>query len=455
MNVNSESGNSWLLAGTKVFAYESAWNNISSALSYSVDVSKWTGCMLSDIPVLNNPDWYPEYWAPQISTQVLLPLMWDAVDTWQIAGYRSDVIRSHKQFLIAMGMYEPGSNYYPDVVRWSDAADVGGLPPSWDETVPTNLAGKVSLGGELGHIIDGLSLRDSFIIYRERGVTVMDYVGGTFVWRFRHMMSSSGLLNKNCVVEVDGLHYYLSDGDILINDGSNIKSLIHNKIRRRLLAKVNENTAGNSYVLSNDSFKEIWFCVPEDGSVFASTAFIYNTRDNTWAIRDLPNVAHAAYGPQAAPTRTWNDWLQTWDTATGVWGQESSSIFSNTIVGIENAAATSTLFLDRNVDDSSTGVVSRIERIGLPIVGHIGVTTLTRIYPHMSGSLPVEIEIGSQDYPGSPVRWQPPAVFDPSADRKLDVRTTGELHCFRISSYGTAGWRLSGMDFEFVKAGVR
>ena len=67
----------------------------------------------------------------------------------------------------------------------------------------------------------------------------------------------------------------------------------------------------------------------------------------------------------------------------------------------------------------------------------------------------MSIQFGSQDYPGAPVRWKPAVVFNPSTDRKIDIRTTGELHAWRFQSIGKIAWKLSGFTIEFERAGVR
>ena len=74
----------------------------------------------------------------------------------------------------------------------------------------------------------------------------------------------------------------------------------------------------------------------------------------------------------------------------------------------------------------------------------------------MNGPGSVLIQIGSQDTAGSPIRWKRPVRFRPGIDRKVDIRTTGELHCFRFTSENNdAYWEVSGVDIEYVKAGTR
>src|SRR3546814_18151609 len=74
-------------------------------------------------------------------------------------------------------------------------------------------------------IIDGLSLRDSFIIYAKNEVWTMDYIGGNYLFRWRKIYDKVGILNQNCVVQVDGLHYVFDKDDIYLHDGASKKSI--------------------------------------------------------------------------------------------------------------------------------------------------------------------------------------------------------------------------------------
>ena len=67
----------------------------------------------------------------------------------------------------------------------------------------------------------------------------------------------------------------------------------------------------------------------------------------------------------------------------------------------------------------------------------------------------MSIQIGSQDYAGAPVRWKQETTFNPQTQRKIDVRTTGELHCWRIKSIDGDSFEMSGMDIEYENSGAR
>ena len=462
----------WLLAGREgVYVFDgSTFHDISNvtAGSYtSIGTDQelnWTGCRLGRIPIINNPQHHPEFWSPQNTSTMMqdLPFV-SGTSTWESLGYSCQVMRAHKNHLIAMNMNEGGTDYF-DTLRWSHPADSNSLPFTWDETEPTNLAGRHALGGDSGSIIDGLSLRDAFAVYSESAINIMDSTHDSFVFRFREMSSTVGLLAKRCISEVKGTHFFLGDGDIIANDGNAIKSLIHKRLRRRLTANMSADYYDRSFSVINTAMKEVWFCVPEDGATHPNIAYIYNWRDDTWALRDLPNISHAAYGARSTPPNIWGGPPEevptpsgtgiqgTWAEQTGTWGTNARTPLDDFVMGVQ--ADGSIVQLDGiTVNEGSTA--STIERSDFALEGHSKVTTIRTIYPHMEGTKPVEIRFGAQQFAGGPILWKPAVTFTPGVDRKVDIRSTGELHAWRVSSTEPGNWKFSGMDIDYVIDGER
>ncbi|RKY42322.1 MAG: hypothetical protein DRP85_03285 [Candidatus Makaraimicrobium thalassicum] len=481
MHTGSLSGDYWVVLGrTKVYSFDGqTWTDISSVEGYTNlgedDELLWTGCELANIPIFNNPRSYPEYWNPKSPGQVLQALNFDSGQTWETKAISCEVMRSHKNFLIALGIHEGGIDY-PHVVRISTAADINGLPYTWDETDKSGLAVRFQIGGDSGKIIDGKTLRDSFVIYSESGIDMITFVGGEFLWKLTELSSTVGVLSKNSIVEVKGLHYFISDGDILVNNGTTIKSIMHGRIKRSFATRINPARYHTSYSVINNRLKEIWFCVPTDLALYPNRAYIYNWTDDSWSTRKLPYdydtgtevlidaTSFIAYGVQTEPQRPWDSWEGTWTSQLGIWKGNNISPLDYTLAGVMRDSSRIRL-MDPVDKADSPYEPAIIERTSFPLEGHRNVTTISRVYPLMVGTTPVEISMGSQDYPGAPVRWKTPVVFLPGKDRKIDVRTTGELHCWRIASIneykdesidsGVGNWSISGMVIEYSLDGAR
>lgn len=502
LSAGNSSQNYWIVAGrTHVISFDGfTWVDITSAAGYSGlgvnDELLWTGCVLGGIPIVNNPQAHPEYWSPASPGQILQPLPWDAGQTWADVGMSCRVIRAHKTFLFALNISEVTEQ--PDTYRWSTSADINGLPYTWDETDTSGLAGVASLGGDGGGILDGLTLRDSFILYSRNAIDVLDFTGDEFIWRRRELSNTIGIINTNCVVEANGFHYFISPNDILRTDGTSIESIINKRIKQKFLSSIDYTRYRQCFVMSNTNKNEVWFCIPSGGTDYTSIAFVYNWQNDTWGVRDLPNCAYAAYGilyagpsglagpggdgqgggtvpPTAA--RTWANWTGTWDVQTGSWNSNISTGTSSEVVdvggtptvvvtgSIETAFADSAICVINSSSslkllEPSTGITSGnrttiLERTDFPLDGLEQVTTITAVYPRVKGTGTINIQFGSQAYPGASVLWKPAIAFTPGVDRKLNLRSTGALHAWRITSEGQYSWTLSGLDIAYEKAGKR
>ena len=455
------------MGDTSVWIYDggtnplTAWADITSA-SYSLGVDgelNWTACQLGSIPLINNPSYYPEYWSPQTKVTTLQPLLFDVSGavTFQTQGIACKCIRSHKNYVFLLDTTESGVDL-PSTYRWSHPADSNSLPATFDETKVGFIAGKAQLGGDSGRLLDGRTLRDSFVLYSEYAVNILDESFDEFVWRRRNLSSSFGLLNRNSLVEVKGMHFFIGDGDIYSNDGNSIRSILHNRLKKRFTSTASGDYFSRSYAVRNTALKEVWFCIPESGSTFPDTAFVYNWRDDSWAIQKIPaTVAHSAYGAQVSPPVTYNDLEAlgvTYNDMNDVpFDSQGRTPLNQTIIGVCNTNSC-LLILDPLITQQSD-INSFIERLAFPLEGERQVNTVVRLYPMMKGSTPVNIQVGSMKFVNGPIEWKPAVQFNPETDRKLDVRTTGSHLCWRIESIGTGMFEYTGMGIEYSPAGLR
>jgi len=443
----------------------------------------WHHCMLSRTPIFNHPDWFPVYWFPQQASTPVTDLPFKQKDdpdstpedplpkipvTWQESGERCRLMRSHRQWLIAMDLttkvFGPTVDHLPDGVRWSTPADIGAVPESWDHLDVTNTAGLTQLGGDGGDIVDGLTLRDGFVIYRQFGVTVMDYIPGSpLVFQIRHMSTTYGVLAPDSIVEVKGKHYFMADGDIFVNDGNSIVSIAHHRIRKNLRDAYNPDTFSKAFTVTNPLESEIWFFIPTGEDKSPGSVIMYNWRDNTFAPRTIPETPFAAYGNTKFTKRIWSANINTWNSDPSTWNAGNVSPDHNQMVAVVkpgvagNGTSGDLRFLDGVLDKESDVVrQAYILREGIALAGLNRVTTVTTVYPHARGPGKFWIQLGSMDWPGAPIRWKPAVLFNPETDRKVDIRTTGELHCYKIYDDNVQNsWELSSMDFEYTLAGLR
>lgn len=425
---------------------------------------KWSSCQIGSIVVMNHPSWVPIYWEDRdaaVEQAQYLPWKYDAEANpvpWSTPNVSCKVIRAHKNFLWALGMSEDGDTF-SDKLRWSQPAEPNGVPYTWETPAedPSSIAGYVTIGNG-GAVVGGQSLRDSFIVYSDEAINAFDFTGDALVWRRRAISASAGLVGKEAVVEVNGTHFFMSADDILAFDGNSVQSLMHNKLRTRLAQSINNEKRDRCWAAHNSVFNEIWFAVPEGTAEYPNVAYVFNYRDGTWALRDLEKqFRHGHFGnnPTLFDSRTW-DGFETavdaeWDQGKASWHLAGTSPFNGVMYGVEGQIV-------HNIDPQAADgtPLSFVKRTDMPIGGHEANTTISRVYPLVEGTGTIEMRFGSQQRAGGEVRWASDWIpFRPSVDRKIDIRTTGELHAYEVRSKGSNFFFLTGFDIEYSPAGYR
>lgn len=411
---------------------------------------RWNGCIINGVPVVNNGVDDPQMFTPiQTSTDLQLLTGWNT-------NWKAEVIRQYKNFLVAINVTK-SSVVYPHMVKWSDVADSGTVPDDWDETSTVNLAGETHLSETDGVLVDGVQLKDELILYKEDAVYGMQYVGGSFVFRFRRIRGLGGILAQNCAIEFQGGHFVVggpNSYDIYIHDGQTAKSIADTRVRDAFFSDLDQDNYASTFVVPHFVHNEILICYPSSGSSLPDKALVWNYMDDKWSFRDLPAnttcadvgiVNISAYSWATLPYATWDEWTDTWGT------RQYSPVNDTLVMG-----STDLDFYKLEDGNQFDGVDAQVivERVGLDVGNTSDVHLVKTIYPYIEGNA-LDIYVGSQMSPNEAIDWSGPYSFDPSTDYKVDVRKTGRLHSIRFTSQGNVQWGLSGFGVDVELVGRR
>jgi len=414
----------------------------------------WTSCIIGGIPVINNGVDTPQMWVdPSFGPADKLT----DLTSFSSFATRCGAMRVYKNYLIALDVTKAagGGTRYPLLVKWSDSSALGGVPLSWDETDQTTDAGETELPGaktdiSTGVCLDCLTLRDSNIIYRDDSVWSMNFVGGTFVFAFRQIYASQGMLARRCMAEYEGRHFVVGQNDVFIHDGSNFESIIDVKRKDKLYSDIEPTYVDRTYVFANYPATEMWICYVQNGTsaTWPNKAMVWNWRHKTWGVRDLPNKTAYITGGIVNTTVSTDIWSTpdgNWDTWTQEWGALGYSPASQS-----PCMATDGIVYKGDSTQQFAGVsmTSYVERSDIPLGEQDGFMRINAIYPRMSGS-PVNITVGSQMAPGGAIKEQASVLFTPGTSQKVDARLTGTHAYIKISSSNAASWEMSGYDIEY------
>ena len=448
----------WVVASTtKVYAYiETVLTDITHAAGDYTggDTFRWNGDVLSGVTILNNFTDVPQCWTQSDESIPLIDL-----PNWN-ANWRAQAIRSYKQFLIALNVTKSGTRY-PTLVKWSHPADPGTYPSSWDETDPTKDAGEYPLSETPGSVVDCLPLKDVNIIYKTDSVWGMQFIGGTYVFRFYKIFDDFGIANRDCAVEFSsGKHAVFTGTDLVVHDGQTSVSVVSGKMRR-MLRSFDMPQIRSSYLVTNPLLKEVWLCfrATTDGLNPANMAMIWNWESGALSLRELPEYNFLANGrldPPLTGVVTWGNIGKPWEEVVGEWGE---AVTVPALVRLMGLSGQTIFWAESNLVNSQTCWVERT---------HLGVQMessappdlsrrkfISRIWPRITGKpgTVVEITLGWSDDVMKGMTWLAPRQYVLGVDTSVDVILSGKMFGLRIESTGQSQWVFNGLDVEVKPAG--
>ncbi len=418
----------------------------SSGGDYSAQPNQWTSATLGGIPVLNpgNTTDVPQSWDLNISNK-FVPL-----DAWPANTY-CKAMRTYKQFLIALNITKPSGNF-PFMVKWSNPAVPGALPTSWDETDPTNDAGEFDIAEGFDPIVDGLQLRDSFMIYKEQSVWRLDFTGGPFVFSNQKVLGVSGAMNRNCIVEIDGYHLVLTNNDIVVHDGVQGTSVLDKIMRRWLFQNIDIESFDKSFVFKNPFFNEVFICFAMVGSNVPNRAIVYNYVDKTTSLRVMPDIHCAAYGPiNEGLNANWAQDPDPWFTDNTAWNSpDLVPSLSRVLMGSTNKI----FLLDSSLSFDGVTPSAWMERRGLSFGKAENIKIVKGIRPRITGSQGTEVlvMVGSQNDPYEDPTYTTMTHVIGSTVRN-DCLVSGRYISVKFENSNSFRWRLDSYDIEIDTVG--
>jgi hypothetical protein len=338
---------------------------------------------------------------------------------------------------------------FVDQIKWSSAADPGTVPATWTAAA-TNDAGDAILGDTIGPIMAAVPLRGSLIIYKRSSMYAVDYVGGNEVFNIGSpLFSSSGTLTRKSVVDINGQHFVVTEGDVILTDGTNRRSVANGRMKDAIFDSLDQDNYDQLFCVFHRAKNEVWVCFPEGGESLCTKAYVYDISNDAYGERDLPSVATAAIGlvndsvishAWDSDSGFWNDDTSKWNEINYNYANESLLLGHGTTAEQQDTADTQNPAASVGKYDMHLGNPERIKfvkRVHLRL--NAGFST---VYVRVGGRLKTQDNIA----------WYAEQTLT-EPDDFVNVLVMGKYISVEIRSDSTDQWQLSGFDFEFDNRG--
>ncbi len=435
VNAPFASANWWLLAqkNGRVDAVQSGvTTRIDNNALVAVDHPwEYSSALINGIPILNNSKNEPRYW-PGSGNLVKLP-GWTDTET-------AKVIAVTKFHVFALNISGPGGTF-PNLVKWSSATEPGTVPASWTPQ-PDNDAGSFELADTPGEILCAVQLEDSLFVYKRTATYQVRFVGGQNVFSQRKIQSASGALTPRSVCDIGGAHFIVSDGEILISDGTTRRNVGEARMRDFLFNQLDPDNFLNLFCIYNRGRDEVLIGFPSAGNTYCNMAIIYDVSRDCFGIRMFPDARHAAVGfiSDAQPGNTWAERTETWASAVGSWASGLASNAKDSLSLVKQTAIT------QEDTNNLTVVDANISKTGLTFGDPERVKFVKEV--HIRTRDPygeLLVRVGGQMTPTGPTEWSAYELMTGN-EQIVSLNTVGRYISVEVRSVNGQQWKLTGVQ---------
>ncbi len=411
-----------------------------------------TGGTINGVYIQNNGVDIPQYWAGT-GTLASIP-GWDA--TW-----RAKAMRPWRNFIFALNVTK-GSTQYPHMLKSCTTLEPGAITAAgdWDETNPALDALELPLPETPDVIVDGLPLGDAFIVYKERSMYAITYIGYPQILRAQRLPGETGMLARGCGVNTPLGHIVLTAGDIVLNTGQGVTSVANGIVRDYLFRNISSDYYMRAFVTANPQRNEVWVCYPHGPVTTCNKALVWNWVDKSWGVRELSNVTFGAFGQinYTAAEGTYDSIDAIGTTYDQMAGNYDDNNYSPAEARLLMTHTTPYVSLqDSGSTDFGAVIRSSLERTGITFGDPFSVKMLRAVWPKIDGDTgaTVVVQVGAAMYADQQPTWSTPQTFTIGETEKIDCRVSGKYIAIRLDGSDYFPWRVKSFGVDYAMGGTR
>lgn len=347
-----------------------------------------------------------------------------------VTSLRAKCVCAFNQFLIVGGTIENGVEC-PQRIRWSRLGDI----TKWKNDANGNgEAGYADLTDGVDWIQAIVPFANYLVVYKERSIQVLSYVGPDLIWDKRPAILGVGLLAPGAIADLGDEHIFIGSDNIYSFDLVQLKT-VGDDISRWFYTILNPSKSHVITGFTIEEKSEIWFafCSVSNSTDTPDMALVYNYDTNAWSIRDMPFGCFGFYEVQADDS--WNAAQGTWDSDTVPWDINTS--MANAPINLAGGSdGYIYVFGDNSKDgaDISCYAQSKLFDLGSPYA----LKRVMRIQLMVSrqGPFNLQVSIGTADNVDETIKWYGPynMNLDVTKPPWIDVDITGRYFCVKFGT---------------------
>lgn len=175
------------------------------------------------------------------------------------------------------------------------------------------LANRVNMSS--GKIVKGLPVRGgtnspSGLFWATDSLIRVSFTGNSEqYWKYDIISSQTSILSSNCVVEMDGVYYWMGVDRFYLYNGS-VQVLPNDKNINWVYDNLNFNQRQKVWATKVPRYNEIWFFYPRGSATECTDAIIYNVKDKLWYDAGQAEGARRScgYTTEVFPSPVWCGW---------------------------------------------------------------------------------------------------------------------------------------------------
>ncbi|AFR52050.1 tail fiber protein; host specificity [Escherichia phage ECBP2] len=417
-------------------------------------------------------------------------------------NWKCERVRAFNNRLFALNMRESNASgvttHYPLRLRWSNFAEENKAPELWDdyaydravtsdlaanivgqtEALENGYAGYIDLADSNGSLLDVLPLKDYLFVYTEFETYIGSPTNNTYQpLMFKKLFNDSGILAPECVVEVEGGHFVVTQNDVILHNGASKKSIASNRVKNMLINEICLVNPIATRVHLHQDKKEVWVLYVGPGEPkesFACTkAAVWNYEFDTWSFRTIPYsyCIGLVDPPVLERGPIWADFQEiTWDDPSIdklVWRKDATNFRQRvTIIGsfLKGFYQVDIGALDYIYDRTNDVVIEkplemRLERTGIDfdnVTNEWNQKHINRFRPQVTGTGTYTFEAGGSQFSNEYGHNHSTKEFRVGVDRHVAVRLNHPYLFYNvIDNDVNSNASMNGLTIEFAVGGRR